>query len=142
LEELKEEKNAFVKIIEETEGQKKGWSKNLDTSEQKIKDLEAQLEAEIKRSQKLGELYKEREEEVAKLEKSNSRQEKIIKERKAKIEKPQIEKPQIVVSNGVELEEIVIVPNTEPQLSSYEKPSSLHSSSIGRILTPTHQINH
>lgn len=105
LEEIQKEKETFAQTIGEKENLQEELKKDLTASEQRIKELEAQLKSEIERSQKLGQLYEQQQEEVSKLTKPQSQNE---------------ETSENVVDMGIELEEIVVVPGGP---KSYEPTS-------------------
>jgi len=131
IEELEEERDANAKSIEETEELKAKFEKDLTASEQKIKELEAQLAAELERSQKLGELYKQQEEEVKKLEESRLQQEKQGEKNFVLNEAA----PKKMIVREVELETIVIDPDSPPELIADETPTIFDSQIKGRILS-------
>jgi len=108
LKELEEREEASAREIEEEKELHKKLTNDLSLSKQKIKELEAQLKAEQERSQKLGKLYEQKQqEEAAKAEEiQKSQLEEAIKDNNS-----QEEFPEEGENRGIELEEIVIIPN-------------------------------
>jgi len=138
LAELMDEKEVSAKEIEEEEELHKKLTKDLSVSEQKIKELEAQLKAEKERSQKLGQLYEQKQQEEA------ARAESIRKSKKEAIadnNKAEESLPDEGANLGIELEEIVIAPRipkaqgAAAELIFKETASDLESALNGRILS-------
>jgi len=137
LEKLMMEKEASAKEIEEEEELHKKLTKDLSVSERKIKELEAQLKAEKGRSQKLGQLYEQKQQEEA------ARSESIKKSQLEVIAEDNIVEETLPddASLGIELEEIVIAPKTQrtqeaaKELIFGETTSDLGSALNGRILS-------
>jgi len=138
LKELEDQREASAREIEEGEELHKELTKNLSLSKQKIKELEAQLKAELERSQKLGQLYEQKQQEDAvkaeaiqksQLEEAaenNDSQEALLEEGE---------------NRGIELEEIVIIPNQPKTQEILLKPIvgeavlALETALNGRILS-------
>jgi hypothetical protein len=135
LEQMKKEKETFAKSIEEKENLQEKLKKDFTASEQRVKELEAQLKAEIERSQKLGELYEQQQEEVSKLTESQLQKE----DKNSGIVND--EEPGNVVDMGIELGEIVVVPEGSktyeagPDFLVEESAAVLDSVLDGRILS-------
>jgi len=131
---LEEQKEASAREIEEEEELHKKLTKDLLVSKQKIKELEAQLKAEQERSQKLGQLYEQKQqEEAAKAEAiEKSRLEEVTQKNNSEEVSPEESE-----NRGIELEEIVIVPNQLTQLEPIveEAVSALATALNGRILS-------
>ena len=128
LEEMKAEKETFAKTIGEKEGLQEELKKNLTVSEQRIKELEAQLKSEMERSQKLGKLYEQRQDEVSKLTESQTRGEEKNSDRSVNSD----EISDNVVDMGIELGEIVVIPDGS---NVYDTPSKFLFGEPGDNLT-------
>jgi len=138
LEKLNEEKTTIQKANEEQEGTQAKLTKDLTTSQQKVKELEAQLKAEIERSQKLGQLYEQQKEQISK-----AKEEVKVKEeeRVSKNNIPNEETIEDTAVLGVELEEIVVgskeldTKKSSPKPVLEETTTSLKTALNGRILS-------
>ena len=135
LKELEKQGETSAREIEEEEELHKKLTKDLLASQQKIKELEAQLKAEQERSQKLGQLYEQKQqEEASKAEATEkSRLEEAAKNNN--LEETLSEEGE---SRGIELEEIVIIPNRPKTLLEpiiEEAVSALKTALNGRILS-------
>jgi len=137
LKELEEQGEAAAREIEEEEELHKKLTKDLSVSKQKIKELEAQLKAEQERSQKLGQLYEQKQQEEAANTEEN--QKPLLKE--SDDGNPNEAIPGASANQGIELEEIVIVPK-QPKTQEIrlepiveEAVSALETALNGRILS-------
>ncbi len=136
--EMEEQGEAAAREIEEEEELHKKLTKDLASSQQKIKELEARLKAEQERSQKLGQLYKQKQQEeaakAAEIEKSKL--EEVVKNNNS-----QEVLSESGESGGIELEEIVINPKRPRMQETSLEPiveeavSALETALNGRILS-------
>jgi len=133
LEELTKAKDKLSKKIDANKGQEEKLTKSLATFEQMVKDLEAQLQAEKERSQKLGELYEEQGQEYKRLQESRAEDARAAESAAAMV--PVIEEREQTISMGVELEEIVIDPANPPVLVYDDTPTPFDEALTGKILS-------
>jgi len=138
LKKLEDQREAAAQEIEEEEELHKELTKNLSLSEQKIKELEAQLKAEQERSQKLGQLYEQKQQEEAA--KAEAIQKSQLKEAAGNNNSQEV-LPEEGENRGIELEEIVIIPN-QPETQKIllepiveEAVAALETALDGRILS-------
>jgi len=136
--ELMAEKEASAEAIKDDEELHKNLMKKLSVSKQKIKGLEAQLKAEKERSQKLGQLYEQKQQE------ETARAESIKKSKEEAIAEDDNVEETLSDDNerlGIELEEIIIAPRMPKsqgavaELVFKETASDLESALDGRILS-------
>lgn len=104
-------KEALTKEMQAKEELQKKLTAELLGSEQKIKELEAQLNAEVQRGQKLSQLYEQKQEKVSQMETDKASQEKSA----AQIDSEGDMAGQLL-NHGVELEEIVVVPGDTQEI--------------------------
>ncbi len=102
IEETQFSKEAFAEEIKKKEEFQEKLTEELAISEKKVKELEVKLKEEIGRAQKLGELFDQQQEEMARIELAQT-------SKKASGENINED----VLGAGIELEEIIVVPGEE-----------------------------
>ena len=117
IEEFRSAKEELAKEAKAKEEARKKLTADLTASEKKIEKLEAQLKVEMERVKKFDELYERQQEEMSELEKEASAAQQAVVERPSyAVISEEMDYPLNmnttgrVVSLGVELEEIVVVP--------------------------------
>ncbi len=95
LEEAQSSKEALAEAIKEKKGLKEKLTGALAASEKKIQELESKLKVEIQRGEKLGKMYEQREEEMARANKARVQEE--------------VKQEEYDAPSGVELGEIIVV---------------------------------